>query len=214
MTEIYNDEIPDAKESERTVIEAGIYQGHIFGVEAHESNPSKKPGKNFGKTWPMHRFYLRLNADAEGKELSKPVRLSEDLFDEFGTPSAPTIKRAFMLDNDVIAKLIEDETQAEMWRNPNLVGRPCTVEVKHRLYKKATGEMERDEKGYVIFDPTTQETVAKMEDAVALEVKKFYPHLQGRVMDLGEVQDKETVERNEVQDVDGENASDDEGVPF
>ncbi len=213
MTEIYNDEIKDAPESNREVLAEGIYQGHIFGVEAHESNPSKKPGKNFRKTWPMHRFYLRLNADAEGKELSKTARLSSDLFDEFGTPSAPTIKRAFMLDSDTIAKFVKDEVQAEMWRIPNLVGRPCEVEVKHRPYKKATGEMERDKEGHVMFDLKTQEAVAVMEDAVALEVNKFWPHLQGRVMDLGEVQDKETVERNEVQDVAEEGAAD-EDLPF
>lgn len=206
----HRDNIPDSAQFD--VIDAGIYKGHIFGVQARDSNPSQKEGPNKGKTWPMYRFFLRLTHDIEGTALPKPVRLRKDLF---AAGQAPGAKVAFIASDDTIANFRISENQVELWKQDRPIGKACFVDINHRTYEKATGTMKTDEEtGYPVLDSETGEPIPITEPAIALNVKNFYPDFRSNVLTEDEMTDINFQEQHQIEEVTDEEIPDADDMPF
>lgn len=158
----------------------GKYKGHILDFKSHDS----KPKKSTGETFPMYLIEVRVNWDAKGNQLPRPRRLFLDTWPN----DAAAIKSSFIPDDVTLSNFTIAEESLSYWKKDSVLGKPCCVDLKHRSYKRRSGQTETDQ--------TTGEDVVVFEEAVTHDLQRIYPHYEGVFLSKEQMDAIDSIERN------------------
>lgn len=188
----------DLNLSDFALLPPGKYKGHIFDYKSHDS----KPKKGTGETFPMFLIEVRVNWDAEGNQLPRSRRLFLDTWPN----KAASIKSSFIPDDATLSNFKITEENLPLWKGDSMLGKPCCVDLKHRKYKRRSGQAETD--------PATGEDIATFEEVVAHDLQHIYPHYEGVFLNEEQMDAIDSIEQHSAETGGEEMPSVEKDLPF